>query len=579
MFAFIFVLLFGAFPAIAQSLQHPFYQPGLFASLKDPSENSRVKAARSIYKSNCRKMNRADAMHSLHDLIRLATKLNDKGLQCAVYDMCADYYSVNRGYNQLSNQYYDQAIAFAQKQNMRMEAGIYQHRKANYLFLYKKNTEACRYYLLSEENLREVGFSKVPDIGNLFSETANFYYAVGDEDNARENLRYALKYQPEPSRTRVNIINTLGLSYRSAKEYKPAIKCFYSALSQAQQIGDSVWAAIAKGNIGSVYFLQQNYAKALPLIREDYQQSVKYKQVLNSGIALLRLVQINIKYNLFQEASLQLDTAYSILSHTGENALIEWVHYYELKAIVNEHTGNFSQASKYHNVAESLRDSVDKRDNIAAIDRVKMQWIKEKSHQEFNALRKAAENAAFKQNAIIIVLLLILIIIILIYNRQNLKAKKDKELLASEKLRLDAELENAIDALHGYTENLREKNSIIEQFKIEIERLKSPSDTVEIMANLEKMVQAHIMTEENWTEFKKLFSRAHNSFLYNLRQYDGLSTTDTRLLTLIKLKLNNREMAGMLGITIDGVKKAKQRLRKKLNLFSDEEIGKFVNNL
>ena len=37
----------------------------------------------------------------------------------------------------------------------------------------------------------------------------------------------------------------------------------------------------------------------------------------------------------------------------------------------------------------------------------------------------------------------------------------------------------------------------------------------------------------------------------------------TRLLALIRLKLNNREMAGMLGITVEGVKKAKQRLRKK----------------
>jgi DNA-binding CsgD family transcriptional regulator len=33
---------------------------------------------------------------------------------------------------------------------------------------------------------------------------------------------------------------------------------------------------------------------------------------------------------------------------------------------------------------------------------------------------------------------------------------------------------------------------------------------------------------------------------------------------LMKLGLNNAEMANMLGITVEGIKKAKQRLRKKM---------------
>jgi DNA-directed RNA polymerase specialized sigma24 family protein len=52
-----------------------------------------------------------------------------------------------------------------------------------------------------------------------------------------------------------------------------------------------------------------------------------------------------------------------------------------------------------------------------------------------------------------------------------------------------------------------------------------------------------------------------------------------RLLALIKLKLNNREMSGMLGITVDGVKKAKQRLRKKMLLLESDEIEEIVNVL
>jgi DNA-binding CsgD family transcriptional regulator len=69
-------------------------------------------------------------------------------------------------------------------------------------------------------------------------------------------------------------------------------------------------------------------------------------------------------------------------------------------------------------------------------------------------------------------------------------------------------------------------------------------------------------------------------FFVNLsKNYPFLSAADTRLLALIKLGLNNPEMANMLGITIDGIIKAKQRLRKKLDisLISDIEADYTIN--
>jgi tetratricopeptide (TPR) repeat protein len=558
----------------------PVYQTGLFIALKDTSDVNRVEAARAIYRLNCRKMNEADAMKSLDDMKRLALQLNDIKLECAIYDMRADYYSVNRGYNAKSNAYFDNAIAFAREARLKLETGIYQHRKANYYFLYKQNTAACRNYLLSEQNLREVGFGNVPGIGNLFSETANFYYSLGDFDNARGNLKLALKYQPGVSSTRINIMNTIGLTYRNDRQYNTAIRYFNSALKMASNKKDSVWMAITNGNIGSVYFLQHQYHKARPLIEADYRQSLKFDERLNSAIALLRLIRINIDNGELKPAAMQLDTADVILLKCPENVLMQRVQYYELKAEINERVGNVAEAVKDRDISENLRDSVAKRDNITAIERVRLQWVIDKSREEFDNLKKSAEIDAFKQNTIIVVLLLLITITVLIYNRQRLKAKKDKELLASEKLRVDEELKNATLVLRGYTENLMQKNILIDEIKIELENVQLKYNDAGVAGNLDKMMQAHIMTDENWAEFKKLFSRVHTTFFYNLRHtYHNLSGTDIRLLALIKLKLNNREMSGMLGITVDGVKKAKQRLRKKMNLLEDDEIEDIVNSL
>ncbi|RFZ92158.1 tetratricopeptide repeat protein [Mucilaginibacter conchicola] len=557
----------------------PVYRPGVFNSLKDSAADRRVDIARTLSRP-CRKMTEADAMRTIDDLHKVAVALDDIPLQCAVFDIRADYYSVNRGYNNLSTRYYKQAVEFAENEKRQMETGIYQHRLANYFFLYKKNIDACRYYLLSEKNLKEVGFKSVPGMGNLFSETANFYYALGDYDDARENLKNALVYQPEPSRTRVNIINTIGLTYRNSGNYPPALNYFNSALKLAVQIHDTVWVALAKGNIGSVYLLQEKYNEALPLIREDYSQSLKYGQDVNSAIAMLRIVRISLKFNNATLAAAQLDTVDKVLSVTSENVLNERIKYYDLLAQVKSKLKQPAQAEHYRLISEQLMDSLAKRDNIAAIERIRLQWLKQKSREDFNNLKKSANVAAYKQNTIIVVLLLLIVIGILVFNRQRLKAKKDRALLASELLRLEQERKNAEAALSGYTENLRQKNEMIEGFKRELERLQITVNDREFAANLEKLMQAHIMTDESWEDFKKLFTKVHRNFFHNLRhKYEGLSDTDVRLLALIKLKLNNKEMAGMLGITVDGVKKAKQRLRKKMNIDDNEEVETVVNML
>ncbi|TSD63019.1 hypothetical protein FFF34_018900 [Inquilinus sp. KBS0705] len=564
----------------AQDIATPIYHPNLFASVKTLPDSDKVEAARKLYKGNCRKMSEQDALKSLGDLTAIAHDLNNLSLECAVFDMKSDYYSVNRGYNNLSTSYFDKAIALADKNGLTLEKGIYQHRKAVYYFGYKRNTEACRYFLLSEANFREVGFEKVPFVSKLFTEAANFYYSLNDFEDARYNLSLALKYLKPGTGNRINIINTIGLTYRNDGHYTTAMRYFNDALKLATTQKDSVWIAITSGNIGSIYFNLQQYDKAVPLIETDYRQSLKYRQMQNSVIALLRLVKISIDRNQLKKAELQLDTTDAILLKTPEDVLGQRVKYYELRALLNDKLGNNKQALIYRHQFETARDSVARRDNITAIERVKLQWEMDRSREEIKRIKTIAENDALKLDAIILVLILLIVISALIYNQKRIKAVKEKELLASEKLRVDEELKNATLALHGYTENLMRKNILIDDFKAEIEKLQVKFNDKDGADQLNKMMQAHIMTEENWTDFKKLFNRVHSAFFYNLRnKYPHLSDTDTRLLALIKLRLNNREMAGMMGVTIDGIKKSKQRLRKKMDIALDTEIEDIVNSI
>ena len=73
------------------------------------------------------------------------------------------------------------------------------------------------------------------------------------------------------------------------------------------------------------------------------------------------------------------------------------------------------------------------------------------------------------------------------------------------------------------------------------------------------------MTEENWINFKREFTKEYTQFYHNLMtNFPELKDSNLKIIMLQKLQFNNSEIANLLGITLDAVKKSKQRLKKKL---------------
>ena len=84
---------------------------------------------------------------------------------------------------------------------------------------------------------------------------------------------------------------------------------------------------------------------------------------------------------------------------------------------------------------------------------------------------------------------------------------------------------------------------------------------------VEKLMRGNLTTNQNWDEFETLFLKVHTGFFIELKKaFPKLTETDMKLLALVKLHLSSREMAGMLGVTPEGIKKARQRLRKKMDI-------------
>ena len=102
----------------------------------------------------------------------------------------------------------------------------------------------------------------------------------------------------------------------------------------------------------------------------------------------------------------------------------------------------------------------------------------------------------------------------------------------------------------------------------ELERLLQPSQT--LLGQMRDPKQRRPLTEAQWKEFFVLVDYSQSNFYTNLTmEYPDLKKSDLELCCLIRMGIQkNEEIAALCGISIDAVKKRKQRLKERLQIKS-----------
>ena len=91
------------------------------------------------------------------------------------------------------------------------------------------------------------------------------------------------------------------------------------------------------------------------------------------------------------------------------------------------------------------------------------------------------------------------------------------------------------------------------------------------------LIETSFSNESDWEDFKQKFEELNPSFLRHLiDQHSDLSKSEIRLLTLIRIGYTQKEIAGMLIIAADSVKKARSRVRKKMNISENIKLKEYL---
>lgn len=163
---------------------------------------------------------------------------------------------------------------------------------------------------------------------------------------------------------------------------------------------------------------------------------------------------------------------------------------------------------------------------------------------------------------------------------QTEEALAENTRLTNEKLQAEVSLKNL--QLAKNTMAIIRKNEALTEIKEELERQKEelgyrlPGKYYDSMHHL---IERNISQEHDWQVFENLFDQAHENFFQRLKaDYPDLTPSDLRLCAYLRINLSSKEIAPLLNITIRGVEEKRYRLRKRLNLASEQSLTDFIMN-
>jgi hypothetical protein len=96
-------------------------------------------------------------------------------------------------------------------------------------------------------------------------------------------------------------------------------------------------------------------------------------------------------------------------------------------------------------------------------------------------------------------------------------------------------------------------------------------------ASIFKLVESSLSTDAEWDEFKIRFEELQPNFYDQLvRKFPDLTKSEVRLLILVHIGYTQKEIAEILNIAPDSVKKGRTRARKKLNIPANVKLEDFL---
>ena len=435
------------------------------------------------------------------------------------------------------------------------------------------------YKLATQEAIKELKILEKVDRPIAKADALNLLASI---EMARENHQKGIEYNLQALEIyrefndkffEVNVLNDIGLGHYSLENYKEAIQYLEQALEINETVKNQSLESTILTNLGKAYARSDRPAEGVRSIRKGIETAERI------GAKNKRVEGYNALASVYGRSD-QLDSAIAYYSRSislidSGDSKSNLSNAYEARAALYARTGNYQLAYRDHVNHKKLSDSLYNIRKSQQIEELQTIYETEKKEQELALKEK--EIAVLEQEAQISYQQKLLLggglglsLVALGFGFYGFRQKVKSSRLEKEKL--DAELAFKKKELTTHALHLAKKNEVLESLKVKARALKK-KEGVPGYQELIKTINFDQQDDQNWERFTQYFEQVHKDFATNVKKsYPEVTKNELRLMALLKMNLSSKEIASMLNISNAGVKKARNRLRKKLGMAPEESL-------
>ncbi|NDI97803.1 histidine kinase [Flavobacterium sp. LaA7.5] len=143
-----------------------------------------------------------------------------------------------------------------------------------------------------------------------------------------------------------------------------------------------------------------------------------------------------------------------------------------------------------------------------------------------------------------------------------------------EKKKLEVEIQTKASEVAGKSLSIAKHSEMIDKIQ---EVLNKESEIDQLKTKVKKVIRSSSINKNEWQSFEKNLIKSHEDFVGRLTEkYPALTPKDIKLCIYLKMNLSSKEIAPLMNISYRGVELHRYRLRKKLNISTDESLSKFM---
>ena len=427
--------------------------------------------------------------------------------------------------------------------------------------------EQFKHYLKAYDLFKNIPLAQFPYRHYSQYAIALAYYQFGEYQKAITLAEEVEALYPKKDFNSILTVNLIGLSYLELKKYDQAIASFeWIFKNNKYALNPSAWKGIVLCSLGRIYYSQENNAKAVFYLTQGLPILKQEAILVNHADASLLLAKIYI----VQKNSIAAKKYLNIVTELRDE-IKSTTFAFEVNKLLSDYyqlEGNSKLSLSYLQLANVYKDSIAVSANINKMHAAEMNFAKQKQRLLLNQI----EEKIMHQRIILIFLslftLLLFITLYIFYDRSKLKFKLEQKELLDKNEKIASELDQANIRLEQYLQSRLQKDR----------EKRNTNDQENIVSKLTNESTLH--TEEDWVEFRTLFEQAHPRYLQRVKEkLPKISPAELRLLAIHKLHLNTNEMALILNISPDAVRKSKKRLSLKIEEILRQSFDEFTRSL